>query len=269
MARKTGAPLHPTPKAACLSNIHIDPRPAQVLPRAVPSPHTTFSWEEIQEIQYEPMLRDFDHATWVASTAQQRLSAEATGGAGRDELDWALAVSGKAGAGGRGRAGGMKCGWVAWEVLMERVGVCTRTGWQAGGGRTHRGGTLVRLGARCCAGCAIAEPLALLHPCRWGACAAMLRQAASQAAPRQPAHCASSLIPPSPNHHNLLPLSRSRRPKGRALPQLWQPRPGRLRGAHAGARGGHAQSRGRRVRAGPRRRAGGGGQGQRQVRGVG
>lgn len=101
VARKTGAPLHPTPKAACLSNIHIDPRPAQVLPRAVPSPHTTFSWEEIQEIQYEPMLRDFDHATWVASTAQQRLSAEATGGAGRDELDWALAVSGTAGAGGR------------------------------------------------------------------------------------------------------------------------------------------------------------------------
>jgi len=64
----------------------------QVLPERVPSPHTTFQWEDIQEIQYAPMLYDYDFAGWVASSAGQQLSLEATRGAGAKELEWALSV---------------------------------------------------------------------------------------------------------------------------------------------------------------------------------
>jgi hypothetical protein len=63
-----------------------------VLPKVVPCPHTTFGWEDIQEIQYGPMLRDFDYASWVASSAQRQLSAEATAGASEEQLEWALSV---------------------------------------------------------------------------------------------------------------------------------------------------------------------------------
>lgn len=64
----------------------------QVLPRKVPSPPTSFSWEDVQAIGYDPLRRELDSAAWLAASAAGALDAAATGGASRSRLDWALSV---------------------------------------------------------------------------------------------------------------------------------------------------------------------------------
>ncbi|KAI3428549.1 hypothetical protein D9Q98_007371 [Chlorella vulgaris] len=59
-----------------------------VLPRVVPSPLTTYSWDDVQAIQYPPMRRQVDHASWLASSACQ----QGNGAFTREQWDWALSV---------------------------------------------------------------------------------------------------------------------------------------------------------------------------------
>lgn len=77
----------PRPLRSCGPLTH-----AQVLPEVVPCPHTTFSWEDIEAIQYAPMRRDLDFGNWVATSALAQLSPAATGGAAGEGLHWALSV---------------------------------------------------------------------------------------------------------------------------------------------------------------------------------
>ena len=39
------------------------------------------------------MIQQLDHASWLLSDAYPRLSAEATGNASREDLEWAVSVS--------------------------------------------------------------------------------------------------------------------------------------------------------------------------------
>ncbi|KAL4428352.1 hypothetical protein ABPG75_002441 [Micractinium tetrahymenae] len=76
----------------------------QVLPAAVPSPLTAFSWEDIQAIEYPPMRKELDHASWLAASAAQlpggrRFSAE--------QWEWALSVVHSRTFGAPGRRGGV------------------------------------------------------------------------------------------------------------------------------------------------------------------
>lgn len=63
----------------------------QALPASVPTPLITFTWEDIDEMGYEPMRGKFDTATFLTK-AYDSLSTEATGGATREEFLWALSV---------------------------------------------------------------------------------------------------------------------------------------------------------------------------------
>ncbi|GAB4820987.1 hypothetical protein N2152v2_008033 [Parachlorella kessleri] len=102
----------------------------QVLPERVPSPHTTFQWEDIQEIQYAPMLYDYNYAVWVANSAEQQLSPAATGGASAEELEWALSVVHSRSFGSPGEGG------AAVRMLVPLVDFLNHAGdeFQLGGG---------------------------------------------------------------------------------------------------------------------------------------
>lgn len=78
----------------------------QVLPKVVPSPLTTFSWQDVQAIEYEPMRRQLDHASWLASSASQQGGSSSFS---REQWDWALSVvhSRTFGAPGASSAGGV------------------------------------------------------------------------------------------------------------------------------------------------------------------
>ena len=65
----------------------------QVLPEHVPSPLRTFAWEDMREVEVPDMIQQLHHASWLLSDAWPRLSSEATGGASREELEWAVSVS--------------------------------------------------------------------------------------------------------------------------------------------------------------------------------
>ncbi len=65
----------------------------QVLPEHVPSPLRTFAWEDMPQIEVPDMTQQLHHASWLLSDAWPRLSPEATGGASREELEWAVSVS--------------------------------------------------------------------------------------------------------------------------------------------------------------------------------
>ena len=84
------------------------------LPRSVPSPLTEFSWEDIEALQYQPMLHLVHHSSWLASSAGHLLgggssphdasspddassssnsnSSNSSGGFSQDQVDWALSV---------------------------------------------------------------------------------------------------------------------------------------------------------------------------------
>ncbi|KAL0050877.1 hypothetical protein WJX82_009288 [Trebouxia sp. C0006] len=64
----------------------------QVLPEHVPSPLCTFAWEDMPQIEVPDMTQQLHHASWLLSDAWPRLSPEATGGASREELEWAVSV---------------------------------------------------------------------------------------------------------------------------------------------------------------------------------
>ncbi|PRW44382.1 Histone-lysine N-methyltransferase setd3 [Chlorella sorokiniana] len=75
-----------------------------VLPQQVPSPLTAFSWEDVQALEYQPMLRQLEHTTWLASSAGQQ-----PGGSrfSREQWDWALSVVHSRTFGAPGPAGGV------------------------------------------------------------------------------------------------------------------------------------------------------------------
>ena len=64
----------------------------QVLPDHVPSPLQTFAWEDVPAIEVADMIQQLHHASWLLSDAYPRLSPEATGGATREDLEWAVSV---------------------------------------------------------------------------------------------------------------------------------------------------------------------------------
>lgn len=78
----------------------------QALPTRVPSPLTSFSWEDIQAIAYDPLRRQLDHAGWLAASAAGVLTPDATGGADREQLEWALSVLHSRTFANGGRSGG-------------------------------------------------------------------------------------------------------------------------------------------------------------------
>mmetsp|Transcript_3417 Transcript_3417/g.9820 ORF Transcript_3417/g.9820 Transcript_3417/m.9820 type:complete len:533 (-) Transcript_3417:2061-3659(-) len=63
-----------------------------VLPKSVPSPLTGFTWEEMQELQYQAVLTDVYETDWLAADGYSRSSPEAIGGASEEEFRWALSV---------------------------------------------------------------------------------------------------------------------------------------------------------------------------------
>ena len=66
----------------------------RVLPTAVPSPLATFTWEDVQAIEYQPMRRQLDAAGWLAGDAVATAAADAAADAAfsREQWEWALSV---------------------------------------------------------------------------------------------------------------------------------------------------------------------------------
>jgi hypothetical protein len=64
----------------------------RVLPRHVPTPLDTFSWEQLEALRYSPVAEAFHAADWLRSDAAAHSSEEARGGLGGQELYWALSV---------------------------------------------------------------------------------------------------------------------------------------------------------------------------------
>ena len=64
----------------------------RVLPQLVPAPLETFSWEEMQDIKYQPALDVLYKYQWLVQDSYQRCSSEAVGGATADEFQWAMSV---------------------------------------------------------------------------------------------------------------------------------------------------------------------------------
>jgi hypothetical protein len=65
----------------------------RVLPQLVPAPLETFSWEEMQEIEYQPALDVLYKYQWLVQDSYQSCSREAVGGATAEEFQWAMSVS--------------------------------------------------------------------------------------------------------------------------------------------------------------------------------
>jgi len=63
-----------------------------VLPAGVPSPLNSFSWDEMQEVQYQPARNAIYEADWLAADAYDRCGAEAIGSASAEEFRWAMSV---------------------------------------------------------------------------------------------------------------------------------------------------------------------------------
>ncbi|CAD7696604.1 unnamed protein product [Ostreobium quekettii] len=80
-----------------------------VLPRKVPSVLQRFEWEDIKEIEYGDLLRKLDYETWLVSYAWQRLDSAATGGASRDEFEWAMSIVHSRTFGMAAKEGGVGC----------------------------------------------------------------------------------------------------------------------------------------------------------------
>ena len=65
----------------------------RVLPTAVPSPLATFTWEDVQAIEYQPMRRQLDAAGWLAGDAATSAAANPAPPAfSREQWEWALSV---------------------------------------------------------------------------------------------------------------------------------------------------------------------------------
>ncbi|KAG1666921.1 hypothetical protein FOA52_005981 [Chlamydomonas sp. UWO 241] len=69
----------------------------QVLPKLVPAPMETLSWEQMQEIQYQPGKEALDKYNWLLADAYSSCSAEALGGKGDEKpseemFQWAMSV---------------------------------------------------------------------------------------------------------------------------------------------------------------------------------
>lgn len=64
----------------------------KVLPDCVPGVLQTFEWEDIKEIEYVDMADKVAYDNWLVVDAWQQLTPAATGGASRDEFEWAMSI---------------------------------------------------------------------------------------------------------------------------------------------------------------------------------
>ncbi|GIL55730.1 hypothetical protein Vafri_11264 [Volvox africanus] len=64
----------------------------KVLPRHVPAPLESFSWEEISALRYPAVQEALHSADWLRADAFMATSEEARGGMGEEAFRWALSV---------------------------------------------------------------------------------------------------------------------------------------------------------------------------------
>ncbi|GMH33156.1 hypothetical protein BSKO_00990 [Bryopsis sp. KO-2023] len=98
----------------------------QSLPDLVPGILSTFQWEDMQAIEYQELKDKVNFDIWLVMDSWQRLSADAHGGASRDEYDWAMSIVHSRCFGVVGKKGGVGAHMLLPYVdMMNHGGDCT------------------------------------------------------------------------------------------------------------------------------------------------
>jgi len=84
------AALHAGPNPYIAALLHC----TQALPQEVPAPLQLMSWDDMQQIEYQPALDALYEHSWLVSDAFSRLSPEALGGGSEADFAWAMSVGG-------------------------------------------------------------------------------------------------------------------------------------------------------------------------------
>lgn len=110
----------------------------------ISSPPTTFSWEDMQAIGYPPALSSLYEYQHLVGNAYSRLSAEALGGADRQQFEWAMALVHSRAFGCAAEAGG-----VGVRMLVPLVDMLNHGGDECTGGLLNVSDALATDHVRC------------------------------------------------------------------------------------------------------------------------